>query len=76
MNNSNSVLTPTNGRPMRQPETNHKGRFDICAANVAATERAVLLVGFDWGTSKSCLKASYAGYAELAAEQIIPTVVG
>ncbi len=41
-----------------------------------ASEKTVLHVGFDWGTNKSCLKASYAGSAETLLEEILPTVVG
>ncbi len=74
----NSVLTPTIQRYFKPQEVNGKGRFDVCAANGhgAATDRAVLLLGFDWGTNKSCLKAAYGGQRELASDYVIPTIVG
>jgi len=36
----------------------------------------VLLVGFDFGTNASSLKAAYAGSAELVTDAIVPTAVG
>lgn len=44
--------------------------------NARMTEKSILYLGFDWGTNKSCLKASYAGSNDLLLEEIIPTVVG
>jgi rod shape-determining protein MreB len=41
-----------------------------------STDKLVLHLGFDWGTNKSCLKASYAGSSEMFVEEIIPTIVG
>lgn len=76
MNAANSVLTPSPHRYFKPQEVNGKGRFDICANNGTATERAVLLLGFDWGTNKCCLKGAYGGSHELAADHVIPTVVG
>jgi rod shape-determining protein MreB len=43
---------------------------------VKSTEKRVLHLGFDWGTNKSCLKASFAGSNEMLLEETIPTVVG
>lgn len=40
------------------------------------SKASTLLVGFDWGTNKSCLKASYAGSNELVVNEIVPTLVG
>ncbi|NBR85814.1 MAG: hypothetical protein EBS84_20495 [Proteobacteria bacterium] len=73
-----AVLTPSTHRLFKPQEVNGKGRFDICATNShsLATERAVLQLGFDWGTNKSCLKAACGGSYELAGDHIIPTVVG
>lgn len=39
-------------------------------------EKTQLLLGFDWGTNKSCMKASWQGSDEMAFDGIIPTVVG
>ena len=36
----------------------------------------VMLVGFDWGTNKSCVQAVMAGAAGAATSVIVPTVVG
>ena len=36
----------------------------------------LLLVGLDFGTSVTCLKATYGGAGELVTNEIIPTVVG
>src|SRR6188508_2123539 len=41
-----------------------------------AKEKAVLYLGFDWGTNESCLKASFAGSGEMFVEEIIPSIVG
>ncbi len=76
----NSVLTPTLQRYFKPQEANGKGRFDICATasnnHAAATERGVLLLGFDWGTNKTCLKGAFGGKHELATDRVIPTLVG
>jgi len=44
------------------------------AAKAARTD--LLLVGFDFGTNTSCLKACYAGAGDLVVNEMIPTVVG
>ncbi|MHB1307872.1 MAG: rod shape-determining protein [Limisphaerales bacterium] len=36
----------------------------------------ILLVGFDFGTNASCLRASFAGSTDLVVNEIVPTVVG
>jgi hypothetical protein len=36
----------------------------------------ILLVGFDWGTSCSCIHAAFADSSELAVNESIPTLVG
>lgn len=46
------------------------------ASSGRETNRAVLHVGLDWGTNKSCLKAAFAGSNDMACEEIIPTIVG
>lgn len=78
MNTLSAVLTPSNSRVQRAQEVNGKGRFDICASNShsAAIDRAVLQLGVDWGTNKSCLKGAYSGRNDLAADYVIPTLVG
>jgi rod shape-determining protein MreB len=60
------------------PTVNGRARFDTSTLPPAekATEKSVLFLGFDWGTNKSCLKAAYAGKAETAIDQIVPTIVG
>lgn len=40
------------------------------------SEPAVLLVGVDWGASKTCLKGALAGSDELVLDECIPTVLG
>ncbi len=75
MNAPSPLLTATSTpRQVRPPELNGKGRFDICSST--GTERAVLLLGFDWGTNKSCIKGAYGGGTDLAADLIVPTLVG
>lgn len=76
MNAISPVLTNGNHRQMRPPEINGKGRFDMCSVNGHSTGRAAMLLGFDWGTNKSCLKGTFGGRTELAADQIVPTIVG
>jgi rod shape-determining protein MreB and related proteins len=53
-------------------------RVSSSAASPAAAKSTskVLHLGFDWGTNKSCLKASFTGSQDLLLEEIIPTVVG
>lgn len=41
-----------------------------------AARTDLLLVGLDFGTSTTCLKAAYGGTGELVTNEIIPTVVG
>jgi len=36
----------------------------------------VMIVGFDWGTNKSCIQASFADSNEPVVSQVVPTVVG
>jgi rod shape-determining protein MreB len=78
MNKLGSVLIPNDHRQLKPSEPNGKGRFDVCSTNGhgPATERAVLQLGFDWGTNKSCLKGSYQGRPDLATDHIVPTIVG
>lgn len=40
------------------------------------TEPPILLAGLDWGASKTCLKAAFAGSDELVIDECIPTVLG
>ena len=37
---------------------------------------STMLIGFDWGTNKSCLKASPVSSNEIVLSEIVPTVVG
>jgi rod shape-determining protein MreB len=39
-------------------------------------DKSVLHVGLDWGASKTCLKASFAGSEEIFVDESIPTVIG
>lgn len=39
-------------------------------------DKSILHVGLDWGASKTCLRASFAGSDELVIEECIPTVLG
>src|SRR5262245_47124876 len=71
------------------PVTNNRlGQVELDQPRIAAATRKtstpvaaksatrVLHVGFDWGTNKSCLKASFVGTQDLFLEEIISTVVG
>ncbi|MCD6337782.1 MAG: rod shape-determining protein [Verrucomicrobia bacterium] len=42
----------------------------------APVKSDIVLVGLDFGTNKTCVKAAYGGSKELLASAIIPTVVG
>jgi rod shape-determining protein MreB and related proteins len=53
-----------------------KSSGSAAAPAAAKSISKVLHLGFDWGTNKSCLKASFAGNQDLFFEEIIPTVVG
>ncbi len=78
MKTATAVLTNGNHRHFNPQRVNGNGksRFDTGQAAAPATSRAVLHLGFDWGTNKSCLKGAYTGKSGFALEQVIPTVVG
>ncbi|HEY0968536.1 MAG TPA: rod shape-determining protein [Opitutaceae bacterium] len=44
--------------------------------STAKSARPVILVGFDFGTNKSCILAGPAGSNDLALSKVVPTVVG
>lgn len=46
------------------------------AASTSKVARPVILVGFDFGTNKSCILASPAGSNDLTLSKVVPTVVG
>ncbi len=78
MKTATGVLTQGGDRHFHPQRINGNGksRFDTGQTAASATSRAVLHLGFDWGTNKSCLKAAYGGKSGFALEQVIPTVVG
>lgn len=45
-------------------------------SEIPAAKTQTMLVGFDWGTNKSCITASMAGANESHVDLTIPTVVG
>ena len=49
---------------------------DATETSDPATTTASVLVGLDWGTNKSCIKAALPGADENALNLIVPTVVG
>lgn len=54
-----------------------KARFDTAILdNPAVARKTVVHVGLDFGTNKSCLKASLNGDKAMLTDEIIPTVVG
>src|SRR5690349_11051960 len=53
-----------------------KSSSSAAAPAAAKNTSKVLHVGFDWGTNKSCLKASFAGNQDILLEETIPTLVG
>jgi rod shape-determining protein MreB and related proteins len=62
--------------PEEAAET-QKARFDTAALDGAATAvKSIIHVGLDFGTNKSCIKASLNGSKAMLNDQIIPTVVG
>ena len=62
--------------PSRIASSPRKSSSGTAAPAAAKSTSKVLHLGFDWGTNKSCLKASFAGSQDLLLEEIIPTVVG
>ncbi len=40
------------------------------------SKTTTLLVGFDWGTNKSCVQTSLAGSSETLLDTVVPTIVG
>jgi rod shape-determining protein MreB len=49
---------------------------EIGQAFGSADDTSTLLVGLDWGASKTCIKAAYAGSSELVIDETIPTILG
>jgi rod shape-determining protein MreB len=45
-------------------------------SEISAQKTTPLLVGFDWGTNKSCVSASLAGAKQNFIDLLIPTIVG
>src|SRR5689334_12693059 len=62
--------------PSRISSSPRKSSGNAAAPAAAKSTSKVLHLGFDWGTNKSCLKASFAGSQDLLLEEIIPTLVG
>jgi rod shape-determining protein MreB and related proteins len=78
MSNTNNARTYriAQTRTEESAET-HKARFDTTALGAAAVApRTVVHIGLDFGTNKSCLKASANGSKTLLNDEIVPTVVG
>jgi rod shape-determining protein MreB and related proteins len=74
---NNTVLMPIELESRKSMlKVNRLAAEEIPPAAQLPTQTATLFVGFDWGTNKSCLQASFAGSNELCLKQIIPTVVG
>jgi len=46
------------------------------APRSAMTKPKAILVGFDFGTNKSCVLAGNAGHTDIAVSKVLPTVVG
>jgi rod shape-determining protein MreB len=53
-----------------------KGNGPGRAADVPGNPAAAVLIGFDWGTNKSCIKAALSGAKDDSVSLIVPTVVG
>lgn len=75
----------THNRPSRFQFTEETGKSarptsaasaEHVADKPARGARTALLVGFDWGTNKSCIQAARAGAEEMLANHTVPTVVG
>jgi rod shape-determining protein MreB len=56
-------LTPSGARGATRPTSSD-------------SDESILHVGLDWGASKTCLKASFAGCDDLLIDESIPTVLG
>ncbi len=66
-------LTGETGKETPRKTLTPYGSPDTSAKQVRTD---ILLVGFDFGTTTSCLKATFAGSDELVVNEILPTIVG
>jgi rod shape-determining protein MreB len=70
---ASSITTPiTLEDPARHFKRNGAGGAPDVTGNPVTT----VLIGFDWGTNKSCIKAALSGANDDSKDMIVPTVVG
>jgi len=70
-----TFVTPFTAGPLKDPQRRPTATAPL-DANVKPARTDVLLVGFDFGTNTSCLKACNPGSTDLLVNETIPTVVG
>jgi rod shape-determining protein MreB and related proteins len=70
-----AFTAPKNPFSVETPEHDFSGS-DSDLPTISDSEQSALLVGVDWGASKTCLKAAFAGSDELIVDECIPTVLG
>src|SRR5689334_13508158 len=49
---------------------------NVSVARPTSTKTKTVLVGFDFGTNKSCVLAGSAGNTDIAVSKVVPSVVG
>jgi rod shape-determining protein MreB len=68
--------TPTPSIDLEDRKSLFKKNGHSLPLESAVVKTKTMLVGFDWGTNKSCLNASFAGSNENTISIVVPTVVG
>jgi hypothetical protein len=80
MNGEHLSPTPTLAEPHERRNRRSTLKIDSSLGSTEETQintkTSRILVGFDWGTSCSCIHAASADSSELAANESIPTIVG
>ena len=80
MNGEHLTLAPTVAEPHERRNRRSTLKIDSNHESIAevptTTKTSTILVGFDWGTSCSCIHAAFADSSELALNESIPTLVG
>ncbi|MBM3878526.1 MAG: hypothetical protein FJ387_02240 [Verrucomicrobia bacterium] len=71
-----SPFTAETARELQRKAPPAPAAFTEAAPKALSPKSELLLVGFDFGTNTSCVKAAYAGSTDLVVNELLPTVVG